>query len=398
MRVLYSFPHKIGADRICYTAWQQVTGLVEAGVDVLAMPAALARPIPAKTWPTLAKGRYRIPFRLIGNYRALRLHDRIVAGRLEGLAREIDLVHVWPSGALETIKTAKRLGIPTVLERPNAHTRYAYETVRAECRRIGVQLPAGDDYVYRPEVLAREEEEFRMADFLLCASEFSARTFLHFGFPRQKLIRHTYGFDETLFWPDTNTPGRKFTALFVGVAAVRKGLHLALEAWMHSSAKRDGVFMIAGEIAQDYRKHLEQSLNDPSILALGQRRDVPELMRKADVLLLPSLEEGFGLVCAEAIGSGCVPLVSEACTEICDHMRNALVHPIGEVGTISEHLTMLHEDRALLRRLRDYCIATRLKYTWAAAAAKLVSAYQVVLDQHAREACLCGISGMESTS
>jgi len=24
IRVLYSFPHKLGAERICYTAWQQV--------------------------------------------------------------------------------------------------------------------------------------------------------------------------------------------------------------------------------------------------------------------------------------------------------------------------------------------------------------------------------------
>ena len=36
IRVLYSFPHKIGAGRICYTAWQQVAGLAAAGADVLA--------------------------------------------------------------------------------------------------------------------------------------------------------------------------------------------------------------------------------------------------------------------------------------------------------------------------------------------------------------------------
>src|SRR5271166_600314 len=155
MRILYSFPHKIGADRICHTAWQHVQGLASAGIDVHAMPAALARPLAARTRPTLSRGKYRIPFRLIGKYRAFRLHDYIVARRLERLAREIDLVHVWPCGALETIKTAKRLGIPVVLERPNAHTRYAYETVRAECERIGVRLSPNDEYNYRSEVLER---------------------------------------------------------------------------------------------------------------------------------------------------------------------------------------------------------------------------------------------------
>lgn len=33
IRVLYSFPHKLGADRICYTAWQQINGLAGAGPD-----------------------------------------------------------------------------------------------------------------------------------------------------------------------------------------------------------------------------------------------------------------------------------------------------------------------------------------------------------------------------
>src|ERR1035441_8857873 len=99
MRVLYSFPHKIGADRICYTAWEQVKGLVAAGVDVLAMPAAVARPIPTEVWPTLAKGKFRIPFKLVGKYRAFHLHDRIVAKRLAKLAGEIDGVYVWACGA-----------------------------------------------------------------------------------------------------------------------------------------------------------------------------------------------------------------------------------------------------------------------------------------------------------
>jgi glycosyltransferase involved in cell wall biosynthesis len=396
MRVLYSFPHKIGADRICYTAWQQVSGLATAGVDVLAMPASLARPVPAKAWPTLAKGKWRIPFKALGKYRAFRLHDYIVARRLEELAGEIDLVHVWPYGALETIRTARRLGIPTVLERPNAHTGYAYEAVRTECRRIDVQLPPGDDYTYRTDVLAREEEEFQLADYLLCASDFSAKTFRDRGYPAEKIIRHMYGFDEALFWPDTRARRSKFTVLFVGVAAVRKGLHIALEAWSQSPARHDGAFMIAGEIAADYGKQLHQSLTQSSVFVLGHRRDVPELMRKADVLVLPSLEEGFGLVCAEAIGTGCVPLVSEACTEICKHMQNALVHSIGEVETLRQHLTLLYEDRALLQRLRDACIATRLQYTWAAAAQKLANAYQIALSRHKGESRVCELAGFEA--
>ena len=93
-------------------------------------------------------------------------------------------------------------------------------------------------------------------------------------------------------------------------------------------------------------------LAHPSVKVLGHRNDVPELMRKSDILVLPSIEEGFGLVITEAMGSGCVPLASEACTEICSHMKTGLMHRVGDVEALTQHITMLHEDRALLERLR----------------------------------------------
>src|SRR5271166_2577653 len=129
VRVLYSFPHKLGADRICYTAWQQVNGLAAAGADVLVFPGVLHKPLPAnvKVRPTLSRGKLRISYKLVGSIRACALHDRIVAHRIEKLAGQIDIIHTWPLGALQTLKTAARLGIPTVLERPNANTRFAME-------------------------------------------------------------------------------------------------------------------------------------------------------------------------------------------------------------------------------------------------------------------------------
>src|SRR5581483_6178610 len=87
VRVLYSFPHKLGADRICYTAWQQVRGLAAAGAEVLAMPGALHRPVPdcVQVQATLSRGKARIPYKLLGRMNSCRLHDWIVARRLEKL-------------------------------------------------------------------------------------------------------------------------------------------------------------------------------------------------------------------------------------------------------------------------------------------------------------------------
>ena len=381
LRVLYSFPHKLGADRICYTAWQQVNGLAAAGVELLVFPGALQRPVPPGVCvkPTLARGRLRIPYKLLGTMRALALHDYVVSRRIEKLAGQIDVIHTWPDAALRTLKVAARLGIPTVLERPNAHTRYAYESVQRESKRIGVLLPRDNEYAFKADVLRREEEEYLLTDFLLCPSDFTIRTFLDHGFPREKLLKHTYGFDDKACYPDLSRardPHRGLTMLFVGDAAVRKGVHFALEAWLQSPAHRDGTFLIAGGMLPAYAEKMSAMLSHPSVKVLGHRKDVPELMRNSDLFVLPSIEEGFGLVCVEAIGSGCVPLVSEACTDVCQNMRNALVHPIGDVATLTKQITLLYEDRSLLDRLRAECIRTASQYTWSTAGLRLADVYR----------------------
>lgn len=379
IRVLFSFPHKLGADRICYIAWQQVNGLAAAGAELLVFPGAITRPVPANVTvqPTLARGRIRIPYKLLGSMRAFALHDYIVSRRLEKLAGQIDIVHAWPLGSLRTLKTAAKLGIPTVLERPNAHTRFAYEVVQKECHRLGVSLPPDHEHAYKADVLAKEEMEYDLADYLLCPSEFVVETFLDQGFDRKKLVRHIYGYDENRFYPDRKPRAldRGLTMISVGVCAVRKGLHYALEAWLNSPASHNGTFLIAGEFVPAYREKLAPMLSHPSVRVLGHRTDVPELVRGSDILVLPSIEEGFGLVCTEAMGSGCVPLVSEACTDICKHMDNALVHKIGDVKALTDHITLLHQDRALLEKLRSRGLNTGPTVTWHVAGATLLQAY-----------------------
>jgi glycosyltransferase involved in cell wall biosynthesis len=386
LRVLYSFPHKLGADRICYTAWQQVNGLAAAGADLVVFPGALQRPVPVgvKVQPTLARGKFRIPYRLLGTMRALALHDYIVSRRIAKLAGRIDVIHTWPDAALRTLQVAATLGIPTVLERPNAHTRYAYESVQKESQRIGVQLPLNNEYTFKDDVLVREEAEYQRTDFLLCPSDFTIKTFMDRGFPREKLLKHSYGFDDKACYPDLSRvadPQRGLTMLFAGDAAVRKGVHFALEAWLKSPAHKNGTFLIAGGMLPAYKEKMSAMLAHPSVKVLGHRKDVPELMRNSDLFILPSIEEGFGLVCVEAIGSGAVPLVSEACTDVVHHMENGMVHPIGDVDAIAQHITLLYENRALLNQLRSECIRTRLNYTWTASGQRLLDVYRDAVEK-----------------
>ncbi|HVB57961.1 MAG TPA: glycosyltransferase family 4 protein [Candidatus Acidoferrales bacterium] len=318
--------------------------------------------------------------------RTFALHDYIVSRRLEKLTGQIDIIHTWPVASERTLKTAAKLGIPTVLERPNAHTRFAYEVVQAECERLGLVLPPHHEHAYKEEVLKKEEAEYKLASRLLCPSDFVMQTFLTRGFSRQQLARHQYGFDEKVYYPEEFSEKRAgLTMLFVGVCAPRKGLHYALQAWLQSPAHWAGTFLIAGEFLPAYAEKLAPMLSDPSVHVLGHRSDVPELMRHSDILVLPTIEEGSALVTSEARGSGCVLLVSNAAGAICSHMEDALVHNAGDVAALSYHITMLHENRALLKKLRAASLRTINEITWASAGKILLNVYRDTIETQARK-------------
>jgi glycosyltransferase involved in cell wall biosynthesis len=370
-------------------AWQQVNGLAAAGAEILVLPGVLQKPFPSNVTvlPTLAWGKLRIPYKLIGSMRAFDMHDYIVSRKIQKIFHQIDIVHTWPLGAVRTLTVAAKLGIPSVLERANAHTQFAYEVVERECERLGISMPEGHEHAYNRDVLQKEEEEYRLADRLLCPSDFVMSTFLERGFLTGRLARHQYGFDEKVHYPSPEPRDERgsLSVLFAGGCAPRKGLHYALEAWLKSSAKKEGTFTIVGEFIPGYKEKLSDMLSHPSIRLLGYRKDLPLLMRKNDILILPSIEEGSALVTSDARGSGCVLLVSEAAGAICTHMVNALVHRVGDVETLAQQISQLNEDRELLGRLRAASLSTASEITWEAAGLKLLNIYREVIATKARE-------------
>ncbi len=144
MRILYSFPHALGAPGIGTTAVNQVLGLHERGNDVSVIAASIHK---NSTFPesqvtsTMVFGGVRIPHKVLGLDRTMALHDRRVAAYLKTHASEFDVVHCWPGASAHTPRVAAAHGLPALREVPNTHTANAYEVVDKLCRELGIELP-----------------------------------------------------------------------------------------------------------------------------------------------------------------------------------------------------------------------------------------------------------------
>ncbi len=104
--------------------------------------------------------------------------------------------------------------------------------------------------------------------------------------------------------------GSSFIFLFVGRLIEQKGVDILLNAF---KAINNATLLLAGDGTE--RSVLEQKAHDLGITSnvffLGVRDDIPELMKAADCLVLPSRWEGQGLVVPEAFAAGLPVIISD---------------------------------------------------------------------------------------
>lgn len=137
--------------------------------------------------------------------------------------------------------------------------------------------------------------------------------------------------------------------LAVGRLERQKGFDLLIEA-MGIARDRGAhvVLRIAGEGTQ--RPELEQLIRarglGDRIELLGQRTDVPALMREADVLVHPARWEGFGLVLLEAMREGMAIVASAtgAIPEVVEDGRTAILVAVDDAPGLAEAIARVAGD------------------------------------------------------
>jgi glycosyltransferase involved in cell wall biosynthesis len=386
MRVLYSFPHPIGGPGIGTTALNQVKGLVERGLDVTLCCTSVALPtepgLPEDILETLVVAGKRIPHRVVGFDRALRYHDHRTARLIHDRSDVYDIVHAWPLASTATLGAANDHGIAGLRESPNCYTAVAYERVAREAARLGLTVPRRASHHFNAARLKTEEHEYDLATAILAPSDavedsYNARA----GGPPD-ILRHRYGFAPNRFPrpPDSRRDRSPFVLTFVGSCEPRKGVHYALEAWRRSGlADNGGRFVIVGRWEKYYRELLDDELNSRGIELREFTDDVGEVLRSADCLILPSIEEGSALITYEAQASGCVLLVSEAAGALMTDGVHGFVHPVGDVAELADQLARLAGDPDLLAEMRTAVIGHRDELSWSAAAIRLEAVYHEAL-------------------
>ena len=185
-------------------------------------------------------------------------------------------------------------------------------------------------------------ESVAAADYICVASNFVRQSFLKHGYPAAKLWVCPYPVDLEAFKPAPapRPANRPFTILHNGGLSLRKGAPYLFEAFR----------LIRKEIPNAVLR-VKRSLRDDVTHLLPRYRDIPvewsdglsfedhvRRYQTSDLLLFPSVEDGFALVVAEALACG-LPVVTTVNTGAADLIQpgvNGDVVPIRDAPALAQ--------------------------------------------------------------
>ncbi|MEP1123857.1 MAG: glycosyltransferase family 4 protein [Ilumatobacter sp.] len=158
---------------------------------------------------------------------------------------------------------------------------------------------------------------------------------------------------------DLGVDGATELVVAVGRHEHPKGFDVLLDAVEILQADRPGfVLMIAGRSGQQtaaMRVRIAALRRPEDVRILGDRRDVDEILRAADVFVLSSRREGAAGAAIEAMATR-LPIVASdlaGLVGILDDNRNALLVPIEEPAELARSIGQLLDDRNLAATLAD---------------------------------------------
>lgn len=156
----------------------------------------------------------------------------------------------------------------------------------------------------------RVREELGLADSIVCASSFAAASVKSCAEAAGKLVAVVpYGFrgpNQLHQTAQKRGPVSKAKVLFVGQGVQRKGLHHLLKAWSRGLYKDAELTLVLSCLDPGIRGLIDSLPEQPRLLSGLTRRGLEEEYAHADIFVLPSLVEGFGLVYLEALAAGCL--------------------------------------------------------------------------------------------
>lgn len=293
--------------------------------------------------------------------------DRRVMKRiLQANKRCITAVYAYEDGALQSFIKAKEIGLQCFYDLPIGYWRTARRLLDQEREFWPDWATTLTGFQDSEAKLARKDEELNLADRVFVASRFTAETLKEFPGTLGPVEVIPYGFPPVCAKRDYSAflGNRPLKILFVGGLSQRKGIANLFKA-VESIGSRVELTIVGRKVTNDC-KVLNAALARHCWIPSMPHKDVLKLMQAHDVLVFPSLFEGFGLVITEAMSQGTPVITTErtAGPDLIQHGQNGWLIEAGSTESLKASIEELLYNPSVLAKVGREAMETALNRPW----------------------------------
>lgn len=280
-----------------------------------------------------------------------------------------NVVYGYEYGCLDTFKTAKQLGIATIYDLPSPEHDFSENIIHQEIANYLELNTSYRQYTRKRQQVRtqRRIEEWKLADLVIANSEFTKQSYANAGLDVDKVRVITYGAPPVCseIVEKGSNDREPVNFLWAGTFSIRKGAHYLLAAWEQLEAKSLARLKVFG--AMGLPSLLIKNIPD-SIELSGTvpRSELYEQYRKADILVFPTLCDGFGMVVTEAFAQGLPVITTDraGAADLIRHGENGLIVPAGNAEALAEALAWCLNHRQELKRMGQAALETAANWQW----------------------------------
>ncbi|MBC7119211.1 MAG: glycosyltransferase family 4 protein, partial [Methanobacteriaceae archaeon] len=209
----------------------------------------------------------------------------------------------------------------------------------------------------------------KKAEKVIVISEKLAEKILKLGIPQDKIMITYNMVDTETFNPQIKSSFKKEIGtkkpiiLFVGNLVPQKGIEYLIKAKKYLKKDSKLVIVGGGPLLKKL-KDITKKENIKDVLFTGPRTDINNIMAAADIIVLPSISEGFPIVLLEAMAMG-KPVVATkvgGIPEIVDEKVGILVEPKNP-RRLADAIEKLLSDEKLRKKLGENGLKKAAKFS-----------------------------------
>lgn len=228
-----------------------------------------------------------------------------------------------------------------------------------------------------PALQRRVAAEWEAASLVLVNSEWSRSAIVEQGVPDEKIIVVPGAYElpremESRSEASSSAADGPLRVLWLGSVVLRKGIPYLVEAARMLEAA-DVEVTVAGPIGITETAVRNAPANVTFVGEVPRDR-VSALYRAADVFVLPTLSDGFGITQVEAMAHGCPVVATPNCGRVVTDGEDGFVVAPRDAEALADALRTLAEDRERVGQMGTVARRTAQDYTLDAYADRLLNA------------------------